>query len=240
MTRALHTIVNGEHGRFTVLRTVPVPIADFSNFEDAELFVSAAEARVDPPAPPEPSPVEAAMPPKDAAAKVAEVFAPKPDAATLIAEPSDEDWQMAIQRVRCGERVRDVADNMGLPWTKLRARWAGIVSRERREEQREEEAEGEGEKDVDPPPSRPAPAKDPGTALVTTIRNELMGGDDGYSRPPCRSRLLSWTVDEDAEISSAREDDLPQVADRLGRTLSLVKMRRQMLEASIAKEMNDA
>jgi len=42
-------------------------------------------------------------------------------------EPSDEDWATALNRIAGGEKVTAVAEAMGLPFGKLRSKWAGAV-----------------------------------------------------------------------------------------------------------------
>jgi hypothetical protein len=215
MTRPLHTIVAAQDGRFAVLRTIPVPVAEFNDLADAEIFVRAIEASG--PHAKAPEPDEATPPPADPRPQTPP--APAPQAAPL-SNPTDATWEMAFARLRDGEKMSVVAETMGLAFTQLRGRWAA--------RRRTEKAGAE---------VVPAPAA--GTALVAAVKHELTGGDDAYSRPPKRSRLLDWSADEDAEVASANPLELPALAEKLGRSVTVLKARRDTLERQVAKEISN-
>lgn len=68
----------------------------------------------------------------DAASAAVDAAAPAVDAAPMevpaappqLGVPPEIDWSVAFRALEEGNRLRDVADLLGLEWTALRARWA--------------------------------------------------------------------------------------------------------------------
>lgn len=91
----------------------------------AELLPKTAEAAPEePPAAPEPEPPQPA-PAKDSGPAL--VTLPVPAVQEDI--PSDDPiWEKALDRLEAGARLKVVAQDLGLPFYALRARWAGAIS----------------------------------------------------------------------------------------------------------------
>lgn len=221
MTRPFYSIDPLPDGRFAVLMIQPEEIARFVSQLHAEVFLEALKSgrQIEAPAPvaAEPAP---SLSPGDAVKAVKDIYAPPAPQAAPLSNPTDADWEMAFARLRDGEKMSVVAETMGLAFTQLRGRWAA--------RRRTEKAGAEV-----------VPAPVTGTALVAAVKHELTGGDDAYSRPPKRSNLLGWTADEDAEVASANPLELPALAEKLGRSVTVLKARRDTLERQVAKEISN-
>lgn len=122
-------IRRAENGDFRVVRFEPVELARFVEAGNAQMFIEMLRDQVDEDEA-EPSVAPAASP---AAARPALVPVAEPEAppAEAVAEdeedPSEEDWDRALDRIAGGEKVIDVADDMGITFGRLRSKWAHAV-----------------------------------------------------------------------------------------------------------------
>ena len=129
---------NRPDGQVELLQFDPRVVAVFPHLADAErvrllLENSGTEGTTET--------EEAAETPSAASASETEAFDPyhragnalvSPVAVTAVsdatppsdASPAEPDWEGAMTRLASGEPLRLVADEMGLPWTALRGRWA--------------------------------------------------------------------------------------------------------------------
>jgi hypothetical protein len=176
--------------------------------------------------------------PAGEAAEVPEPAAPAPDQAPAVPadptpasaapEPAEADWDAALDRVAAGEKLKAVAEELGLPWAQLRGKWTV-----RRKAERAEAASRAAEGDpLDVPWKQIVPDR----SLALRPAAAPVAQDD-YVRPPAPAQGL-WTDDEDVEIATAAEGDLLAVAEKLGRSLADVTRRRARLEAEAAREMS--
>ncbi len=250
--------VRGSKGDFEVVQFAPVTLGRFAQREHAEIFcdalrrgdVAAEEANPVPPqiveAEIEPSAdaVEAEAEPKpdpdevDAALRVAEsqskdieaelasvpttteVAAIKPERAAPRSEPvampkrsapmapadlsnNDPRWAKAMDRLEAGAKLKVVAEDLGLPFYALRARWAAAISTGAR--------------------VKPGPADGP-----------VSGGPAGVL---ARGRKSTWSETQDAALMVASDQDLPDVARKIGVSIEDARKRRAALEAKMKKLM---
>lgn len=81
-----------------------------------------------------------------------------------------------------------------------------------------------------------------GTALA--VRTAPKGravatAQDDYIRPPVRMAGLDWSLEADAVVAAAREEELPRIAADLGLPVAALHARRDAIARQVAKEMAD-
>ncbi|MGB3408600.1 MAG: hypothetical protein WBA67_14035 [Jannaschia sp.] len=228
-------------GGAAVLEIRPLEIASFASELHAEAFVAMLESRrtqapaaghaelfdetdvlpaagmatarpVSPSTPPD-------TPKPGSAPERAQKVAPPPPVgpvakkATIIG--TKEQFEGAFERLRKGETLTVVADDTGLPMPQLRSAWA----------RRQKMEKAEAEKRTAASKALPV-TKTPSTAELLSTR-------------PRQPATNPWKPDEEVDLATAREEDLPDLASRLGRPLYALKAKREAMERQIAKEMGN-
>ncbi len=133
-----------ETGEHEVIQANPLVLGTFDDYDNARLFLDALMKTPDP-TPREPAPVKpAATPEPKARPEPAETVLEKPsqtDPAPVPAarkvkpqlpaisepDPGEVFWTTALDRLAAGEKIKDVAENIGVTFGKLRSKWAGAI-----------------------------------------------------------------------------------------------------------------
>ena len=138
----------GRDGGFQVVGFQPVVVGEFPEHANAKVFLEAL-ALLKKPSPNSPAPLPTHQPVPETSPEPAQQIASKPKPSTLDrlaskpgasrparpetdmvpvrGEPTDADWATALDRIAGGETVSNVADQSGLPFGKLRSKWAMAV-----------------------------------------------------------------------------------------------------------------
>jgi len=136
-----------------------------------------------------------------------------------VADVETDDWNTALARVGDGETVRDVATDMGLPFNKLRGRWAAHVGKLKQAEAQEEDQNG------------------PHDAALPVVPEAEVLPDTPPRRADASS--LAFTEAEDVQIATAQDQAaLVKLADEMGRPVMGLVRRKRAIDAQIAKEMS--
>jgi hypothetical protein len=148
----------------------------------------------------------------------------------------DDPWEAALARVAAGEGCKAVAEEMGLSFTSLRARWAGRKSA------------GKASGVQEDAPSAPVDVLLPVPVRATQLQVRRAPGDslslpeereDVRGRPDLVARREAiWTDEIDMELIEAVDDEAKvwEIANRMDATLERVKRRQTALLEGIAKE----
>lgn len=150
----------------------------------------------------------------------------------------DDPWEAALARVAAGERCKAVAEDMGLSFPSLRARWAGRKSREKAEAG-EQAAPEAVEAAPAPPRVNLTVTADPSVVPFVTALSLPDAVEDVRGRPDLVARKADpWTDEIDLAIIEAGEDEaaLWRVAAETGVSLERVRRRQDVLLEGIAKE----
>lgn len=224
-------------GGARVLQQTSVEIGRFMSDAHAEIFVIAldrildaaeeagieealgpSEERKGTPEPAASAACEEPAMPADDPAQAEEPASPPPTDDDLADRRDADRYDAAFARLRMGAPMKEVADQLDLPFYTLRAKWAATRKRGGiLEPVRASSLPG-------PLATRPAPRKG-------SVQEALP------ERQP-KTRPI-WTEAEDTEIATASEARLPEIAQRLGRSLAEVERRREAIAQRIAKEMRD-
>ena len=247
MAQHLHLEIRGGKGAFEVVQFAPVKLGEFAEREHAEMFCEAMQRQaaaadevnaplplpeaeeeadaetdevellpqaLDPPEVPpslppvrpvteKPKPVKPPTPQPTPVSR-AVVRAPEPPQAPEISK-DDPRWEKALERLETGAALKRVAEDLGLPFYRLRARWAAAIRA--------------GER------VKPNPADGP-----------VSGGPGGVL---ARGRKAGWTGDQDAALMNASDQDLADVARKIGVSLEDARKRRAALDARMQKLMRE-
>ena len=263
-----YQIKETETGHFAVMEMWPVEIARFSSPTHARMFVdrvlcSEPDARCRDAGGIEPA--EARFDPKaslngfarevmeETEARDAKPMSGPDQIATHGAAPPvsvkdapEQDWERALSRVAAGEKCTSVAEDMGLPFGSLRARWA---ARSKAASRAAEPEVAENGHDTRSPPASglmaalPVKHRGPLPSRVEFLGTAADVADDeaeDVSGRPDRiaRREAVWTDEIDMALIEAGDDEerLWKIAQETGASIERCKRRQTSLMEGIARE----
>ncbi len=210
-----------DNGRHEVVKSVPMVLGTFEDRAYAELFAiavgrgdepssSSPRAELSPaPVPEKPPRVTVSLP----AAPPAPVVASEPPQ-----EPSEADWNTALDRLEAGENCKAVAMDVGLPFGSLRAKWAGCVASGARKKP-----------EMAKPPTKPAGRE--------TEDSPVSGGVGAVL---ARGRGVGvWSAEEDEKLLKLDGPKLLEFARDTGRSVSECDRRQAALREKMQRLMSE-
>ncbi len=213
-----------DNGRHEVVKSMPMVLGTFVERAYAEMFVTALEAENDPSALPEfLEPVEPVAPasPQAVLAKAVSQSPSLParSAAPLpTTEPAEADWNAALDRLEAGENCKAVAEDIGLPFGQLRAKWAGSVNSGRRK--------------------KPEPAAPKQTGRQRETEDSPTSGGVGAVLERGR-RTSTWSAEDDEALINLEGADVLRFARDTGRSVAECDRRQRVLHEKIQRLMNE-